>query len=160
MYMPILFENEVLNDLFDMGSARDIPSCNMRATHRHDKHPARYIGNGAYNLLRTDVKETDDAYELSIAVPGINKENTKIELNDGYMTISVNENNQQEEKDEKNSFIRKEIYKGYAERSFYVGDEIKEEDIKAKMENGILNISVPKKKEEQKKEEKKLVHID
>lgn len=158
MYMPILFENEVLNDLFDMGDVRNYPSC--RNAHRHDKHPMKYISNTGLNLLRTDVKETEDAYELSVAVPGIKKENAKIELNDGYLTISINENEQNEEKDEKNNFIRKEIYKGSAERSFYVGEDLKEEDIKAKMDNGILNIIVPKKKEEPKQEEKKLINIE
>ena len=160
MYMPILFENDVFNDLFDMGAVRNIPSCSMRNAHRHDKHPMKCFSNTGLNLLRTDVKETEDAYELNVAVPGIKKENAKVELNDGYLTISINENEQNEEKDEKNNFIRKEIYKGSAERSFYVGDELKEEDIKAKMDNGILNIIVPKKKEEPKQEEKKLINIE
>ena len=159
MYMPILFENDIFNDLFDVRGSRNNPSCNMKNSFRHEKHPMRYFAS-SQDLLRTDIKETDDAYELSVAMPGIKKENAKIELNDGYLTISVAENEQNEEKDEKNNFIRKEIYKGSAERTFYVGDEVKEEDIKAKMDNGILNITVPKIKEETKKEEKKLINIE
>lgn len=160
MYMPILFDNDLWNDFFESGRDLRLNSNNSSLqTHRHEKHPMKWLGNSA-NLLRTDIKEKDNQYELSVAVPGVKKENTKIELNDGYMTISVSSNEEKEEKDNEGHFIRKEIYRGSQERTFYVGEDVKEEDIKAKMENGVLDIIVPKINTEEKKEVKKVINIE
>ena len=100
--------------------------------------------------MKTDVKETDNSYEVDIDLPGFKKDEIEAKLENGYLTISAAKGLDKEEKDEKDGkYIRKERYSGAMSRSFYVGDELKQEDIKAKYEDGILKLSVPKK--EQKK---------
>ena len=110
-------------------------------------------------LMKTDIKETDDSYEIMISLPGIKKENVKAEVNDGYLTITANTFSENENKDDKGHYIRKERYEGSVQRSFYIGEGIKQEDIKAKLDNGVLNLSVPKIKEQQKEEVKKYIDI-
>lgn len=92
-------------------------------------------------VLRTNIKETDSAYELDIEVPGYNKEQIKISLNEGYLTVSAEKGEREEDKDK--HYIRKEITESCS-RSFYVGDYVTDEQIKAKYENGILTLTVPK----------------
>ena len=109
-------------------------------------------GKHAKNLMKTDVRETEDAYEVDIDLPGFKKDEIEAKLENGYLTISAAKGLDKEEKEEKNGkYIRKERYSGAMSRSFYVGDELKQEDIKAKYQDGILKLSVPKK--EQKKVE-------
>ncbi len=109
-------------------------------------------GKHAKNVMKTDVKETDNSYEVDIDLPGFKKDEIEAKLENGYLTISAAKGLDKEEKDEKDGkYIRKERYSGAMSRSFYVGDELKQEDIKAKYEDGILKLSVPKK--EQKKVE-------
>ena len=86
--------------------------------------------------MKTDIKDADDHYEITMNLPGIKKENVKAELKDGYMTIHVSSNTNNDEKDENGKYIRRERFSGNCSRSFYVGDQITEEDIKAKFENG------------------------
>lgn len=97
------------------------------------------------NVMKTDIKESDKGFDLAIELPGYNKEDVKAELKDGYMTISAEASKQNDEKDEEGSYIRRERYYGACSRSFYVGKDIKKEDIEAKFENGILKLFVPKK---------------
>ena len=96
------------------------------------------------SLMKTDIKELKDKYEIKMDLPGYEKDNIDIALNDGYLEVSAKvekeENNSEEEK-----FVRRERFYGECSRSFYVGDEIKEEDIEAEFKNGILKIEVPKK---------------
>ena len=106
-------------------------------------------------LMKTDIKEGEKEYTLEIEMPGIKKENVKIELSKGYLTISAENNNEVEEK-EKN-YIRKERRYGSFTRSFYVGDKVEMNDINASMDNGILSITVPK--EESEEPEKKYIEI-
>ena len=109
-------------------------------------------GKHAKNVMKTDVKETDNSYEVDIDLPGFKKDEIEAKLENGYLTISAAKGLDKEEKDEKDGkYIRKERYSGAMSRSFYVGDELKQEDIKAKYQDGILKLSVPKK--EQKKVE-------
>ena len=97
-------------------------------------------------MMKTDVRETDDAYEVDIDLPGFKKDEVTAELNDGYITISAAKGLDKDEKDKKTGkYIRKERYAGSMSRSFYVGENLTDEDIKAKYENGILRLSVPKK---------------
>ena len=105
--------------------------------------------------MKTDIKEGENEYTLEIEMPGIKKENVKIELSKGYITISAENNNEVEEK-EKN-YIRKERHYGSFTRSFYVGDKVEMNDINASMDNGILSITVPK--EEKEEPEKKYIEI-
>lgn len=95
--------------------------------------------------MNTDVKEFDDRYELSLQLPGFKKEDINAELKDGYLTISASHNDKKEEKDDNGHYIRRECYYGQCKRSFYVGDDITEEDIQAEFSDGILKLEVPKK---------------
>lgn len=105
------------------------------------------------NNMRTDIIEKENEYELSMELPGFNKEDIRMELKDGYLMISANKNTDNEVKDDEGHIIRRERYQGSCSRSFYVGD-MKEEDIKASFNNGELKVSLPKtgiKKAEEKK---------
>lgn len=97
--------------------------------------------NGA-NCMRTDIKEVEDGYQLDIDVPGYGKEDIKISLEKGYLTVEAKHDDEKEEKN--GHFIRRERFLGSAARSFYVGDDIAEKDIKAGYDKGILTLSIPK----------------
>ena len=90
------------------------------------------------------MKETDQGYEVAIDLPGFKKDEIKLELNDGYLTISAEKGLDKDEKDKENRYIRRERYAGSMSRSFYVGESLTEQDIHAKYENGILTLDVPK----------------
>ena len=102
-------------------------------------------GKHAKNMMKTDVKEHENGYEVDIDLPGFKKDELNLDLTDGYLTISASKGLDKDEEDKKGKYIRKERYAGSMSRSFYVGDGITEEDIKAKYENGILKLSIPKK---------------
>ncbi len=107
-------------------------------------------------IMKTDVKETESEYVLEIDVPGYNKEDIQIELREGYVTVTARKN---EEKEDKNSkYLRRERFTGMCSRSYYAGENLREEDIKANFRNGILTITFPKEKE-QKVEERKYIPI-
>ena len=128
MMMPSIFGNNFVDDVFD------------------DMFP--FAGNyttANYDLMKTDVKDAGDHYELEMEMPGVEKENIKAELKDGYLTVTAQQNTNKDEKDKEGNYIRRERYAGSMCRSFYVGDAVSEEDIHAKYENGILKLSVPKK---------------
>lgn len=110
------------------------------------------------NIMSTDIKEKDDGYELDMEVPGFDKKDLKLELKEGYLTISAEHNTTNDKKDDEGHIIRQERYYGSAKRSFYVGDQITQEDIKAKYDKGILNVFVPK-KEVKKIEDKQVIEI-
>lgn len=107
-------------------------------------------------IMQTDIQDKDGKYLISIDLPGYNKENISLELEDGYLTVSANTVKENEVDEE--GYIKRERYTGNCKRSFYLGDTISEKDINAKFENGTLKISVPKEKEI-KKETKKLIDI-
>ena len=122
--------------------------------------PAKKVyGKEAAPLMRTDVKETKTGYELEIELPGVKKEDVKAELKDGYMTITASTDSKKEEKQD-GKYIRKERYSGTTSRSFYVGEDLTQEDIKAKFENGVLKVLVPKKEEQPKVEKKSYIDIE
>ena len=106
-------------------------------------------GNHAKNMMKTDVKETDTGYEVDIDMPGFKKDEIKMQLNDGYLTVSAAKNLDKDEKDKEGNYVRRERYAGSMSRSFYVGEHVKEDDIHPKYESGILTFSLPK---EEKKE--------
>lgn len=112
------------------------------------------------NLMRTDIKETDAGYELTIDLPGFKKDDVQADLKDGYLTIAAQTQSESEDKGEKGTYVRKERFSGKCSRTFYVGDDIEEDDIKAKFEDGVLKIAVPKKQEQPKLEEKKSIAIE
>ena len=111
------------------------------------------------NRMSTDIKEKDNGYELAMEVPGFDKEDLKLELEKGYLTIMAEHKNSSEEKDEDGHLIRQERYYGSAKRSFYVGDQITKDDIQAKYDKGILNVFIPK-KDVKKLENKQTIEIE
>ena len=100
-------------------------------------------GKHAKNLMKTDVRETEDTYEVDVDLPGFKKDEINVDLKDGYLTISAAKGLDKDEKDKKGRYIRQERYAGACSRSFYVG-EIEPEDVSAKYEDGILKLSMPK----------------
>ena len=118
-----------------------------------------FTRNNSVKVMKTDIQEKDDKYILDMDLPGYDKEDIKAQLKDGYLTISAQKNTSNDEKDEEGNYIRRERYCGKCSRSFYVGDSIKEEDIKANFNNGILELTFPK-EVPQKEEEMKYITID
>ena len=116
-------------------------------------------GKRAKNLMKTDVKETENGYELDIDLPGFKKEEVQASLENGYLTISASKGLDKDEKDKKGRYIRRERYSGAMSRSFYVGEGVEQKDIHAKFENGILKLTVPK-TNAQKVEENKHIAIE
>lgn len=102
-------------------------------------------GKHAANVMKTDVKETDAGYEVDIDLPGFKKDEISAELNDGYLTVSASKGLDKDEKAKDGKYIRRERYAGAMSRSFYVGYGVTRDEIKAKYEDGILKLSVPKK---------------
>ena len=113
-------------------------------------------GKNASRLMKTDVKETDEGYEVDVDLPGFNKDEIKLDLNNGYLTISTEKSLN---KENKGKMLRQERYVGTMQRNFYVGENITEDDIKAKFENGVLSLMIPK-KEAPKVPEKKQILIE
>ncbi|NMA94347.1 MAG: Hsp20/alpha crystallin family protein [Clostridiales bacterium] len=120
--------------------------------------PLRRVNFTPPTLMRTDVKETETGYELDIDLPGVNKEDVKVELNEGYLNVNATTSKRVDE--EEGSYIRKERYEGSFSRSFYVGDALTNEDIKARFENGTLRLSVPKKELQKEVEAPKYIEIE
>ena len=132
MLMPSIFGENLFDDWMDF-SFPEIPDVDKTLYGKHAK-----------NMMKTDVKENDHGYEVAIDLPGFKKDELHLELNNGYLTISAEKGLDKDEKDKKDKYIRRERYAGSMSRSFYVGDSVKEEDIHAKYENGILTLNVPK----------------
>lgn len=109
------------------------------------------------NLMKTDVRETKNGYIVDIDLPGYNKENISLSLNNGYLEVSAKQEKKNDSDDEK--FVRRERFYGECSRSFYVGDDITEEDIEAEFKNGILRIDIPKKDEKEDNTEVKQIEI-
>ena len=116
-------------------------------------------GKHAQNLMKTDVREKEDVYELDIDLPGFKKDEIKLELNQGYLVISAEKSLEKTDESKKGKMLRQERYAGVMQRSFYVGDSVTESDVKASYESGVLHICVPK-KEAQKLPEKKTILIE
>ena len=114
----------------------------------------------AISVMKTDVREHENGYELDVDLPGIKKENVKVKLEDGYLTISASTAQNNDEKDKKGNYIRRERFSGSYSRSFYVGEEVKETDIKAKFDNGVLQLSIPKPEVLTKQPESKYIAIE
>ena len=117
-----------------------------------------FVNSGESKLMKTDIKEKKDKYVLSIDLPGYDKDCIKIDIDNGYLTVHAKTNHHEEEKEE-GQYVRKERYMGECSRSFYIGDDIKEEDIKASFKNGTLHIEIPKHEENKQVKEKKYIPI-
>lgn len=118
-----------------------------------------FFGTNESKVMKTDIKENDDNYVIDVDLPGYEKDNIKIEIEDGYLTVHASMKEENEEK-EKGKFVRRERYFGECSRSFYIGDDLETEDIKATFKNGTLTLEVPKKEEVKELPEKKYVQIE
>ena len=118
-----------------------------------------FARNNVAKVMKTDIQEKDNNYVLDMDLPGYDKEDVKAQLKDGYLIITAQKNTNNEQKDEQGNYIRRERYCGKCSRSFYVGDSIKEEDIKASFNNGILELTFPK-EVSQKEDDMKYITID
>ena len=148
MLYPSIFnknERNFLEDWFDF----DFPSIDKQL---YGKRSAR--------MMKTDIKENEKDYTLDIELPGFKKEELSVQLLDGNLIIRAEKSVDNDKKDAAGKLVRQERYAGAMERSFYVGDGITEEDVKAKYENGVLQIQIPKKEVEQKEPDKKLIAIE
>lgn len=151
MLMPSIFNDNLFDDFFDF------PFYDDKADRKIQR---KLYGHHAGNLMKTDIKEKKDGYELEIDLPGFKKEDVKIQLKNGYLNIQATREEKKDEKDDKGKYVRRERYTGTCNRSFYVGSSIKHEDIHAKYENGILYVTFPKEETKKEAEEKKFVSID
>ena len=149
-YLPTVF-GENLMDVFD-----DFDRNFFRGFGNVDH--ALY-GKHAQNVMKTDVKETDDGYEVDIDLPGFKKDEIHLELNNGYLTISTEKSLVKDDENKHGKMLRQERYSGMMQRSFYVGEHLTEEDIKASYESGVLHVSIPK-KDAPKVPEKKVIQIE
>ena len=132
--MPSIFGENLFDEFFD----DDFPMIPMRSI----RNPL--YGKNAKNLMKTDVRETDNTYELDVDLPGFKKDEVQLDLKDGYLTISAAKGLDKDQEDKKGKYIRQERYAGACSRSFYVGEDVEPDQINAKFESGILQISVPK----------------
>ena len=112
------------------------------------------------NLMRTDIKETEGAFEIVIDLPGFKKEDVQADLKEGVLTVTAKTSTETSDEDPKGTYVRKERFTGQCRRSFYVGEDIEEADVKAKFDNGTLQINVPKKQEQPKLEESRSIAIE
>ena len=135
MMFPSVFGENLFDDWMDDFGFRD--------NFFGGKNPL--YGKHAKNIMKTDVRETDKGYELDVDLPGFKKDEIKVQLKDGYLTLAAAKGLDKDEKDKEDNYIRRERYAGTLSRSFYVGDAVSEEDIHAKYEDVILKLSVPKK---------------
>ena len=132
--MPSIFGENLFDEFFD----DDFPMIPMRSI----RNPL--YGKNAKNLMKTDVRETDDTYELDVDLPGFKKDEVQLDLKDGYLTISAAKGLDKDQEDKKGKYIRQERYAGACSRSFFMGEEIEPRDVSAKFEDGILRVSLPK----------------
>ena len=147
MLLPSIFGESLLDDWLDF------PRMDFGDVDR------KLYGKRAAQVMKTDVHEHDDKYELDIDLPGFKKDEVKLSLENGYLLVSAAKGLDKEEKDKKGKLIRQERYAGSMQRSFYVGDAVKKEDVKAKFEDGVLRLTVPK-NETEKVPEKQYIAIE
>ena len=146
--LPTVFGENLFDDFFDDSFGM------MNA-----RNPL--YGKHARNLMKTDIKEMEDGYELEMDLPGFKKEEISISLEDGNLTIQAAKGLDEDEKEKKSGrYIRRERYAGACSRSFYVGEGVTEEDIKAEFKHGILTLVVPKKEAKPAVEQKKYIAIE
>ena len=147
MLMPSIFGESLFDDWFD-----DFD----RQMQHMDR---RLYGRNANREMKTDVREKEDGYEIDMDLPGFKKDQVELTLENGYLTVTANKGFDKDEKDDKGRMIRQERYAGSMQRSFYVGQNMTEEDVKAHFEDGVLHLNLPK-KDARKVPEKKTICIE
>ncbi len=150
MLYPTVYNGSIFDDLFDLAfpTIRDMSDVDKKLYGKHAAH-----------VMKTDVREHDEGYEVDIDLPGFKKDEITLDLENGYLTITAAKGLDEDEKDKKGKLIRQERFMGTMQRSFYVGKNLTDEDIKARFEDGVLKLSVPK-KEEKKLPERKTIMIE
>ncbi|NLB91443.1 MAG: Hsp20/alpha crystallin family protein [Clostridiales bacterium] len=133
--LPSIFRESLLSDMFN-DVFEMIPAFGRSNL---------LYGKDAQPLMKTDITQSDEGYQMKMDLPGFKKEDLEVKLSDGYITIYASTNKEAEEKNDKGEYIRQERYSGTCSRSFYVGDQIHQEDISAKFEDGTLTLTLPKK---------------
>ena len=131
--LPSIYSENLFDDFFSDPFGMMVPQTRDALYGKHAK-----------NLMKTDIRETDTSYELDIDLPGFKKDEVSIDLKDGYLTISAAKGLDKDAEDKKGKYIRQERYAGACSRSFYVGEDVEPEEVSAKFEDGILQISLPK----------------
>ena len=149
MLFPSVFTND-FDDFFNDFFERPIPPARRRLA--SNNFPV-------VNNMRTDIKEFSDSFQIDMQLPGYAKEEVEVSIKDGYLTVAAHHEENKEEKTEEGKFLRKECYRGSCERSFYVGDHIKGENVKATFKDGMLTLTLPKQEALPKEETKQLVSI-
>ena len=138
MLMPSIFGEDLFDDFM-----RDFPFYNDKDMKKMEK---KLYGRRGRNLMKTDIREKDDSYELEMDLPGFTKDEVKASLENGYLTISAAKGLDKDEKEkETGKYIRRERYAGACQRTFYVGEDVTQEDIKGEFKHGILKLTIPKK---------------
>ena len=149
LYMPSIFGEDLMDRWFN----------DMDCEFGRMEKPL--YGHNAKNLMKTDVRERDDGYEVDIELPGFHKDEVQLSLENGYLNIVAAKGLDKDEKDKKTGkLIRQERYAGNLSRSFYVGEDITEDDITAKLEHGVLSLQIPKKEAKPQLPEKKYIAIE
>ena len=148
MLLPSVFGENLFDEWFNFPDFRDL-----------DRTERKLYGKNADRLMKTDVHEHDDHYEVDIDLPGFSKDEINLELKEGYLTVSAAKGVDKDNTDRKGKIIRQERYAGAMQRSFYVGEHLTEEDIKASFKNGVLSLDVAK-KDQPKLPEKKTITIE
>ena len=148
MLLPSVFGENLFDEWFNFPDFRDV-----------DRTERKLYGKHADRLMRTDVHEHDDHYEVDIDLPGFSKDEINLELKEGYLTVSAAKGVDKDKTDRKGKIIRQERYAGAMQRSFYVGEHLTEEDIKASFKNGVLSLDVAK-KDQPKLPDKKTITIE
>ena len=148
MLMPSIFNENLFDNWFDFPIIEDVDNAERKLYGRHSDR-----------MMKTDVHECEDHYEVDIDLPGFKKEEITLELEKGYLTVSAAKGLDKDEKDHRGKLIRQERYTGSMQRSFYVGENLTEEDIKASFTHGVLTLNIPK-KEKVKVPEKKVIMIE
>ena len=152
MLMPSIFGQSLFDDFMS-----DFPFDNRDM----EKMERKLYGHHAKNVMKTDIKEVENGYEFEIDLPGFTKDEVTAELKDGYLTITASKGvDKDEQEKDTGKYIRKERYAGACGRSFYVGEDVTEEDIKAQFQHGILKLFVPKKEAQPAVEQKKYISIE
>ena len=153
MLLPSIFGENLLDDWMMDFPRMDFPRQDFADVDR------KLYGKHAANVMKTDVHEHDEGYEVDIDLPGFKKDEISLNLENGYLSVSAAKGIEKDDKDKKGRLIRQERYSGAMQRSFFVGEAITEEDIKAKFEDGVLKLSIPK-KDAPKIPEKKTIAIE
>lgn len=153
MLLPDIFGENLFDDFFG-----DFPFWDDKEQKKLEK---KLYGRRAKNLMKTDIKETSSAYELVVDLPGFKKDEVHASLENGYLTISAEKGLDKDETEEKTGrYIRRERYAGSCQRSFYVGEDITQDEIKGEFKHGILRLTIPKKEAKPAVEDKKYISID